>query len=92
LFVLALVIFAVEAARSPLLDAGFAVRQRYIAAATDRGVTDGAAEATAAAAYWARYQDVAADGYYGRGGPLGAFGARQHYLDHGRREGRQWGP
>jgi hypothetical protein len=40
--------------------------------------------------YWAHYPDVANDPYFGRNGPLGIFGAREHYDRHGRREGRVW--
>ena len=43
-----------------------------------------------AMAYYRRYPDVHQHEYYGINGPLGIDGARQHYLHHGKREGRIW--
>lgn len=37
--------------------------------------------------YYNRRPDVAQDGYYGPGGPMGANGALQHFYDHGQYEG-----
>lgn len=53
---------------------------------------DTAAEEKLAHAYWLRYPDVAANPLYGEKGRLGVLGAREHYMRHGRREGRVWGP
>ncbi len=47
-------------------------------------------EAALAEAYWLRYPDVAADPTYGRGS-IGIEGARAHYRNHGKAEGRAWG-
>ncbi len=33
--------------------------------------------------YWSRYPDVRADPYFGKGGRLGNYGAREHYRRHG---------
>ncbi|MBT8353391.1 MAG: hypothetical protein KJO60_02645 [Desulfofustis sp.] len=41
-----------------------------------------------AKAYWLRYTDVRTHSFFGEEGPLGIAGAREHYLQHGRREGR----
>ena len=45
----------------------------------------------AAEAYWNRYPDIRKHHYFGEHGPLGLDGARQHYLQHGRFEGRIYG-
>mgnify|MGYP001815005776 FL=1 len=41
-----------------------------------------------AKAYWLRYTDVRTHPFFGEEGPLGITGAREHYRQHGRREGR----
>jgi hypothetical protein len=41
--------------------------------------------------YWQRYPDVREDPYYGINGPAGIHGARAHFQQHGKREGRVWG-
>jgi len=92
LFVLSLAVYGWQASNSAMLDRSLAERDRYLAAFADRRSVDPAIEEAESEAYWRRYPDVAADLYYGRGGPLGVLGARQHYRDHGYREGRQWTP
>ena len=52
---------------------------------------DPAEARSVADAYWQRNPDVARDRYYGRNGKLGIFGAREHFDQHGRKEGRRWG-
>jgi hypothetical protein len=42
----------------------------------------------AAESYWERYPEIREHHYFGEHGPLGIDGARQHYLQHGRHEGR----
>ena len=42
--------------------------------------------------YWQRYPDVAAHEYFGRNGLMGIGGARAHYTQYGKAEGRHWGP
>lgn len=41
--------------------------------------------------YWKRYPDVGADIHFGRNGIMGIYGARAHYDQHGKIEGRKWG-
>lgn len=48
-------------------------------------------EEALAAIYWQRYTDVAVNDYYGEKGRLGTIGARRHFQDFGRAEGRKWG-
>jgi hypothetical protein len=45
-----------------------------------------------AESYWRRYRDVRNDAYWGEGGPMGIGGPRDHYRQHGRREGRIFQP
>jgi len=50
------------------------------------------AEKALAEAYLKRYEDVRQDAYYGPNGPMGIYGAGEHYEQHGRREGRIFAP
>jgi len=49
---------------------------------------DQQAEKILAEAYWRRYPDVRNDPYYGKHGPMGFKGAREHFEQHGKYEGR----
>lgn len=51
---------------------------------------DQAAEAVLAKKYWAENPGVRTDKFFGDGGTLGVYGAREHYLRHGKTEGRNW--
>lgn len=50
------------------------------------------AEKILAEAYWQRYPDVINHSYYGKQGPMGIYGAREHYKQHGKPEGRIFAP
>lgn len=91
LFVFAMAIYGWQASQTPMLDSQLAARESYLTEVVRMGAPQEAADDKAAAAYWSRYPDVAADPYYGREGPLGRGGALQHFRDHGQREGRVWG-
>lgn len=41
--------------------------------------------------YWKRYPDIGRDAHFGRNGIMGIYGARAHYDQHGKIEGRKWG-
>lgn len=74
---------------TPAAERGGAPSQRSTqqpTASFDNGQLRSAAEA-----YWDRYPDIREHYYFGEHGPLGLDGARQHYLQHGRREGRIYG-
>ncbi len=45
-----------------------------------------------AEAYWLRYPDIRNHHFFGENGPNGLAGAREHYRQHGRYEGRIYGP
>ena len=55
------------------------------------GDSASAEESALARAYWQRYPDVGQDSYFGINGVMGIRGARAHYQQHGRLEGRVWG-
>lgn len=76
---------------TPLLNRQIAAQQALATSVARTGSLDMAAEQRLAEAYWQRNPDVAASGYYGRHGRIGIFGAREHWLRHGKREGRHWG-
>jgi hypothetical protein len=44
-----------------------------------------------AEAYWLRYRDVRNDPYWGENGPQNIWGPRDHFRQHGRKEGRIFG-
>lgn len=78
------------AAFSPVLDWRDAAERSFAASVAALRGNDMAAERALAEAYWQRYEDVARDGVYGRNGRLGVFGAREHWLRHGKAEDRLW--
>lgn len=88
-FVAGLVVYALGASRAPMMDSRTDDMLRVLARGAD---IDTAAEEALARAYWERYPDVRANPLYGEKGSLGILGAREHFMQHGRREGRVWGP
>lgn len=50
------------------------------------------AEKALAEAYWQRYPDIKNDSYFGEKGPMGINGAREHFKQYGKSEGRKYGP
>ena len=92
LWALGLGLFAGQAIQSPLLDSDLKKRQRLLDQTLQEHSVDYEEERALAEAYWNRNPDVEADLIqFGRHGPLGILGAREHYNIHGRREGRIWG-
>jgi hypothetical protein len=88
-FAAGLAVYAAGASRAPVMDSKTDDMLRVLA----RGANiDTAAEEALARAYWERYPDVRANPLYGEKGSLGVLGAREHFMQHGRREGRVWGP
>ena len=88
-FAVGLTIYAFGALHAPPMDGKTGEMLRVLARAAD---VDTAAEEKLARAYWAHYPDVAASPLFGEKGSMGVLGAREHYMKHGRREGRIWGP
>jgi hypothetical protein len=75
----------------PLLNRDIAAQRARAASVAMSGSLDLSAEPQLAEAYWQRNPDVAADAHYGRHGRVGVLGAREHWLRHGKIEGRRWG-
>jgi hypothetical protein len=88
-FAAGLAVYAAGAWRTPWMDRGTNDMLRVLARGRN---IDAAAEEALARAYWERYPDVRASALYGEKGRLGILGAREHFTQHGRREGRVWGP
>jgi hypothetical protein len=47
-------------------------------------------ERALAETYWSHHQDVKNNPYFGKNGELGIYGAREHYRNAGKGEGRTW--
>lgn len=88
-FAMGLAVYAAGALGTPWMGSRTNDMLRVLARGKD---IDTAAEEALARAYWERYPDVRASALYGEKGRLGILGAREHYMQHGRREGRIWGP
>ncbi len=87
----ALAIYLWGAFTSPVFDQQRYRERAYLRAQLAQSEQRSEQEAALAEAYWRRYPDVAADPTYGRDG-MGIEGARAHYRNHGKAEGREWGP
>ena len=90
LFLLSLGVYAYGAFTSTLFDRGLADKRAYLMTASRMPEIDAAEMRRQAEAYWDRYRDVAKDDHFGRNGKLGIYGARSHFLSHGRYAGREW--
>ena len=90
LFVLSLGAYVYGAVTSTLFDPGLADKRAYLVTASRAPEGDPAEIRRQAEAYWDLYPGVAADEYFGRNGKFGLYGARTHYLRHGRYAGRTW--
>lgn len=73
---------------SPLIHPQMREERRYIQHFLQENRPDLDVERALAQAYWQRYADIRSDEFYGEQGPNGLFGARLHYEQHGRVEGR----
>ena len=85
-------IWALGFLQSPLMKPEIERERLYVKRYMQDNAPDLLAEKVLAEAYWHRYQDVKNDAYYGKNGPMGIHGAREHYEQHGRREGRIFAP
>lgn len=77
---------------SPLLDPRRLVEKQFSQDYLQAKAPDAAQERILAESYWRRYHDVRADAHWGEGGPMGIWGPRDHFRQHGRREGRIFRP
>ena len=78
--------------QSPMIRPELAEQRTFTEKYLQDNAPDLQAERSLAEAYWTRYRDVKVDRHFGINGPSGIFGARAHYEQHGKREGRVFGP
>lgn len=90
LFILSLGAYAYGAFTSTLFDESLADKRAFLMTASRASEGDPAEMRRQAEAYWDAYPGVARDEAFGRNGKFGLYGARTHYLRHGRYEGRTW--
>lgn len=76
---------------SPAGDSTRGQERRFLTGYLQQNRVDLQLEQEMAEAYWLRYPDVRANDYWGPAGPLGIWGARDHYRQHGKREQRVFG-
>lgn len=86
------VIWAAGLFQSPLFNPEILQERLFVQRYQKEHASDHLAEKILAEAYWKRYADVRNDPYFGEKGPMGIFGAREHYKQHGKREGRIYAP
>lgn len=86
------VIWGVGLKQSPLFQPEIQKEFLYVKRYKMEHTPDRLAEKILAEAYWLRYPDIRSDGYFGEKGPIGIYGAREHYEQHGKREGRLYAP
>lgn len=82
------VIWALGFFHSPLMRPEIEAERLFVNRYMEDNAPHLLAEKALAEAYWHRYLDVRNDAYFGKDGPMGIYGAREHYKQHGRREGR----
>ena len=90
LFLLSLGAYAYGAVTSSLFNPNLAGERTFLMTVSRMSEIDVAEMRRQAEAYWTRYKDVGRHDHFGRNGELGLYGARTHYLRHGRYERRQW--
>ena len=92
LLLLAMALWIEGLLHSPLVDQRLAIEQTYVAAHISANARNDEEERLLAQGYWRRYRDVRLDRYWGENGPMGIHGPRDHFRQHGRREGRIFKP
>lgn len=90
-WLLMLIMFVLGIQSSPLMDTEEAKHQLVLRAHARIANIDVGRELNFANSYWDRNQDIRNHQTYGEFGSLGPLGARQHYDDYGREDGRRWG-
>ncbi len=76
---------------SPVGNKQKALEQQYLEKILTTKAPRYKEEKELAQAYWLRYPGVQKDLYFGKSGPKGVWGAREHYELYGKKEGRIWG-
>lgn len=78
--------------QSPLVQPDGRSREQSVAGALPSNSRELQREAQLAQGYWQRYRDVRQHDYWGEKGFMGIRGPRDHFRQHGRREGRIFAP
>lgn len=78
--------------QSPLVEPHLRLEEQFIRDYVQANNPDLQQEKILAESYWLRYSDVRGNSYWGVNGPLGIWGARDHFMQHGKREGRIFAP
>lgn len=78
-------------AKSPIMDREQHRQKSYVENYLRNHAPNMVEEQLLAETYWKRYPDVGQDSHFGKNGTMGIFGARAHFDQHGKREGRLWG-
>lgn len=78
--------------KSPIWDKKKKQEYSYLQQSEQNLTPEMKREKRLAEAYWRRYPDVRADPHWGQDSPMGIRGPREHYGQHGKREGRIYGP
>lgn len=92
LLLVAAALYVESLLHSPLVDEKLAIEQAYVTAHISATARSDEEERRLAQGYWRRYRDVRLDRHWGENGPMGIHGPRDHYRQHGRREGRIFKP
>lgn len=77
---------------SPLFDRELHSEEKFIREFIDSNSLDYQQEKVLAESYWLRYRDIRKNNYWGINGPMGVWGPRDHFIQHGKREGRIFKP
>lgn len=87
-----LVAWLVAYLNSPAEIKELAAKKSSINRVLKTGNYDSEKEKLLAEAYWLRYPTLAENSRWGRKGPMGILGPRDHFRNHGRLDGWIWGP
>lgn len=77
---------------SSIIDEQRGNETQYLQEYIDSHQHESREEKILAESYWRRYRDIRENNYWGVKGPLGIWGARDHFNQHGRQEGRIFQP
>lgn len=91
-FLCAVYLYTAGLLNSPLFNPDEVDAQQYLIEFIHNNSPDIERERLLAEAYWMRYADVRSDRHWGENGPMGIWGPRDHFLLHGKREGRIFQP
>jgi len=89
---ISLIIWLIGLLNMPADSKKIAAEQAYLNEILISRSPDYAREKLLAEAYWLRYPSLEANSNWGRNGPKGIWGPRDHYRTHGRFDGWIWGP